>query len=429
VQERELEPTDRKTPSRRHSGVLALAVALIAVAGFALAGLPTTSAASTAPSLPLATVSAPPLNTVTSSHVVDQKPSDASYARMGPDLSAASASGSTALTVATPGCSTGPCPMGITDYGIHNTSSGTLATSSYNATYLESFFDTGASFGVGASVGGGCLDPDAETDVCVTVQENAIVKGLEVKNHAGEYWAQDVAEIAYDSSCSSPCVSNTYSVTWLDNVWNFSYSKICPSGRNAGAGCINPSNIKGNLSSVCAYYGGYPSFYYCVGPTVYDLSPPFSVNTAMTVNSYGPCVHTSTKTCVNFYGEIEEGGTYVFGGYFDGVSFASGKSVGTPYFHVQNLKTPLGLPYDYEWVLGGPGGGSTNVVLTYGDMQSFYCLSTCSTSSNVHSIAHAWSSGRDTGESISDVYMIPNLNFRDLALIDFAADNPQTELW
>jgi len=318
---------------------------------------------------------------------------------------------------ANPGCS-GNCPMGITDYGL--TSS--LGTYSYKYIFAQSFFDSGAELGIGTANGGGCLDPDAAAGVCFTIQQNLVTQDM--YHSGGYYWTQNVPEVAYDSSCSSPCVSGTFSVTFLDNIWNFSSSKgICPSGKDTGAGCINPAKIVGNGESDCSSSGGAPDLWYCVGPTVYDVTLPFTVTAATNVD-YFSCA--SGDNCVDFYGSVESGDSILFGAYYDEVTFHMHDGSKAPFYEVQDKNSPVGLPEDFEWVLGGPGGGSGNTVEDFGDLQSFYCDSGCGSQANYHSIQNAWSSGYDTAEYVFDVYVVPEFNYRDAAELYFAADNPQT---
>jgi len=80
-------------------------------------------------------------------------------------------------------------------------------------------------------------------------------------------------------------------------------------------------------------------------------------------------------------------------------------------------------------VIGGPGGGSSNAVDIEGDMTAETSVCTVSTCYNYPSIQHAWSSGADTAESISDVYMAPLFNSRDLGYIEYQTDNPNVALW
>jgi hypothetical protein len=116
----------------------------------------------------------------------------------------------------------------------------------------------------------------------------------------------------------------------------------------------------------------------------------------------------------------------VYGAYYDEVVFHMKDGTTNPSWQVKNVNSPLGLPYDYEWIMGGPGGGSGNTVADYGDLQSFWCSSGCSLEANYHSIKNAWSSGYDTAEYVFDVYVIPQFNYRDAAELYFAADNSQT---
>ncbi len=324
-------------------------------------------------------------------------------------------------------CSSAPCPMGITDYGVN----ATTTEYSYKSLGDLSYWDSGAELGIGTQEGGGgCLDPYAEAGVCFTLQQNQVIQGLYSKGHLGEYWAQNIAEVAYDESCSAPCVPGTYSVTWLDNIWNFSYSGgVCPSDKDLGKGCIDPKTIVGNQAGDCAYTGGEPRFYYCEAATVYDIGLPFTVNAYTTVNTY----HTSKANFVRFYGEITEGASAVYGLSYDLVKFVYGSAGrGSPSFLVKDALAPFGLPYDYEWVFGGPGDGSTNAVADYGDLQSFYCTSLAACDGPIgsyHTLTHAWSSGEDTSETISDVYVVPPFNQRDLASLLYASDDPDAVIW
>lgn len=324
---------------------------------------------------------------------------------------------------AVPGLCSTTCAMGITDYGV--TPSG--ASYTYNTHMVESFADV-SKFTIGAANGGGCLDANAAD--CMTLQSNWVTKGVQEQGFSGEYWMQDVPEIGYDSSCSSPCVSGTYSVTFLDNIWNLSYSSICPLGH--GHGCMNAAGITGNGTGSCTSYGGAPTFYYCVGATTYGLTLPFTVWTFMSISPgsgtiYGPCASNTTRSCVDFYMSVSEGGSIVVGGYFDSVAFKPGShGAGAPVFHVANASMPYGLPYDGEWDFCGPGGGSSvSMTATSVNMQTFYW----GPAASWQSIKHAWSSGSDTAETASGVAMWSWAGFRDTAQGNTGTDNPQVSLW
>jgi thermopsin len=324
-----------------------------------------------------------------------------------------------------PGCSSSACPMGVTDYGI--TPTGT--SYSYTAATMGAYADISV-LKIGTATGGGCLDPDATH--CLTLQENSIATGVMDKNNKGQYWTQDVPEVALDGSCSSPCVSGDYSVTWLDNIWNFSSPAVY----------LNAATVTGNGQGACSSSGvsasGSDFYYYCVGPTDYGLTLPFTVWAMTSVgpnaNSfYGPCVGV-TDSCVGFWGAIYEGATEPYHGWFDSVAFTAGShGAGTPMFKVANTTTPLGLPYDAEWVMGGPGGGSA-VAVTNSNVMLQSEFNTGAGSSSTASgtwmnVKHAWSSGYDTAEAVTNVYLNGFFGNRYLATATKGANNPQTSLW
>lgn len=81
------------------------------------------------------------------------------------------------------------------------------------------------------------------------------------------------------------------------------------------------------------------------------------------------------------------------------------------------------------WVFGDPAGGSSNAVENFGDLQSFRCPHVCQLGSSFHSIENAWSTAAETTESVSGVYVIPNLKPRETGTLYFATDDPQTAIW
>jgi hypothetical protein len=419
-------------PNRKHapSQALALAVAVMGVIGFGLATIGASPTGVVSVAKGLSTVfgpTAPPLGTHVS--VAPRTLTDLNAVRIGPNLAAAKPAGGGSTSMQ-PGCSSAPCPMGITDYGI----TPNLTTYKLSPKLVEDQIDI-YGLGIGTASGGGCLDPDAAAGQCFTIQSNVVSHNQYVENTKGSYWAQNVPEVAYDASCSSPCVSGEYSVTFLDNIWNFSSSSGCAGTHNSGNDCINPAHITGNDAGRCAAHGGAPSYYYCLGPTVYGVYPPFTVETWTDIDDFNsagchPATGVSGKSCINFYGAVLEAGSLVFSQYYDGVTFHSGAhAAGTPTFYISDSNSPFGLPYDDEWVIGGPGGGSSNAVDMEGDMTGE--TSTCAITNcySYPSMQHAWSSGADTAESISDVQMSPLFNSRDLGYINFNTDNPGVAEW
>ncbi|MCI4326080.1 MAG: thermopsin [Thermoplasmata archaeon] len=324
-----------------------------------------------------------------------------------------------------PGCSKTACPMGVTDYGI--TPTGT--SYGYTAATMSAYADVSV-LKIGAATGGGCLDPDATG--CLTIQENSIANGVADQNNKGQYWTQNVPEVALDGSCSSPCVTGDYSVTWLDNIWNFSST----------ASYLNPATTIGNGQSACSSWGvgtaGTLNYYACVGPTDYGLTLPFTIWAMTSVGPntnayYGPCVGAS-HSCVAFWGAIFEGATESYYGWYDSIAFTAGShGAGSPTFRIGNATTPFGLPYDAEWVMGGPGGGSSVKVTNSNVMlQSEFNTGVGSSGTATGTwmnVKHAWSSGEDTAESVTNVDMQSYFGSRYLATATKGTNNPHTSLW
>jgi hypothetical protein len=412
---------DDRTPSRS----LVFAVVVMSILGFGVAGLSAASASFANGLVPgLASQVDSGVHT-TSTQVTASVGSIT--ARMGPEITPRAPAGGSPLTPTTPGCAGSPCPMGITDYGI-TPSFGAYAESPYvvNSTYDIKSLSIGV---VDADI---CQDTDAVQGQCFTLQQNAVTHNTYVENNKGSYWTQDVAQIAYDKTCSSPCKSGTYSLSWLDNIWNFSSAKgICPTNKDKGPGCINPANIIGNAGGKCSGSGGQPEFYYCVGPTVYGLKPPFNVTATMDIDGSGPCKVTTDLTCVNFFGEVQNSaGKVLQQGYYDGVKFKSGAhGAGSPTYYIHDTFSPFGDAYDFEWDVAGPGDGYSNTVTVVGTMQSFVCNTAACPTGSQTTIKHAWSSGEDTAEEASGVVVKATPKVSHEASTSSGTDNSQVHIW
>jgi hypothetical protein len=334
--------------------------------------------------------------------------------------------------------------MGVTDYGINGISG---ATYSYSAVDVEGFLDI-TELGIGASNGGVCFDPYAYNgNTCFSLQLNWVDHNVvDGRNLKGSYWAQDVAQIAYDASCSSPCVSGYYSLVWDDNIWNFSNSAIDHNCTTSGEqGCMEGSSFNANLNSECnSAYFDTPYVWLCVanlsGEIVYGLYPPFTIWTYITTGGYntatgkttsganGDCGGT-TVSCISFYGSVWEDGTFKSAGYFDGLKFHNTKT-SAPSFYVSGTTiTPTGyLLYDGEWIAGGASGGAGDTLyLATSTWQEFYSK-TGATGTYV-SVPHSYSSGSDTAEYAIDVYQWNWYSLRDTATSLYTTDNPDSVLW
>ena len=275
--------------------------------------------------------------------------------------------------VVAPYYTVGPAPMGIGDFGVRNLTGtpvgsilqsqswqGTLTLNGINATYLDN--------GV----------PDWFTVQLNTVMDNTTVKG--VSNY--HFWIQNVIQYS----------SLTNSLTFLDNIWNFSNPSASEPLGTFYQYC--PSGIGGPVP---------PVFYYCVGPT-YTVPFPFTVhlyvNSSLTVNS---TANKAWSTVTFGYNVVNGVGGLIAQGIYDTVLFNSNVSATpvpppTPKFTVNGLATnPLGLLDDSEIMIGGPGGGSTTTIFAVnGTEQLQYKDMVTGAWTNDPT---AWNEGTDTGET------------------------------
>ena len=285
--------------------------------------------------------------------------------------------------------STSPCPMGVADYG-NNAGS----TYSYKASEFVSWANfTTLSIGTSPI---GCIGSQSQ---CMTIQQNLV--GYNVMEKAikagaspstspdkkatisGEYWPQDVPFVAQSGS-------NFY-INELDNIWNFSSSSA---EMNAP--------IYPNLLGQCAQHGGQPQYYFCLGKATIQTTLPFEVQIVLTTGILSSGTYTG-HSYFEFGIWVYHSGTLVGGGNFDEVAFTA-KAKSAPYFYVSGgQKNPLGLYNDAETVLCGPGGGSSVKITSVGASltEQYIPLS----GGSLTTIAHAWSAGTDTAETVSNVAM------------------------
>ncbi|MHB8361673.1 MAG: thermopsin family protease, partial [Thermoplasmataceae archaeon] len=183
-------------------------------------------------------------------------------------------------------------------------------------------------------------------------------------------WTQNVALYS----------TKTHKLTLIDNIWNFT-----------GFYLNQNSILSGNGTKS---FG----FYYDVGPS-FNLSGKFSLNLSLVTSVIGG------ETAVKFLYNIIDP-TKNYNGVYDTVLFNSESlnqnSSVTPEakFLVSGTKlTPIGLLNDAEFILGGPGGGSS---------ASFYNLSANMTLRYLNggkytNVKTAYDFGGDTGETATGV--------------------------
>lgn len=259
--------------------------------------------------------------------------------------------------------SSGPCPMGVADFGV--TSGGTKY--SYTAVTFKSSV-TFTKLDIGKSTVSTKF-PE------MSIQLNAVADNMYFKGSPGFYWTQDVPFVIQEAS-------NKFVVTAVDNIWNF----------QTGA---SMKGVKGNLEGGCASSGiGSPGQYYCESKTSFTVSLPFTVTMEMLVGI------SSGHSAVEF--EYEVSGHAMVA--YDLVTFP-GSAPKFPYYLVEDASAPLSniLLLDAETVLCGPGGGSSVKILAIA--ATFEEEYKATSSASFTSVPHAWSEGRDTAETSSGVHM------------------------
>jgi len=275
----------------------------------------------------------------------------------------------------TPGYTTGgPAPVGVAEYGVYN-DSGTLVPENLSTTSLAGSF-------VGVNpiceeISDNCttsvLSMDSGAPDAYGLQLNAVLQNVTLFNTPGyEFWTQNVFEYSTFSQ-------QLYIIT---NIWNFS---------SYGAG-FTPNSLAGHGPNGTEVPG---ELYYSVsGP--YNISADYSAIVELQSGLAG------NDDAVEFSFEVANG-TVEYGGVNDFAVFnstgAGGPGVDTPALYVASGSqyTPVGVPSDWEFVMGGPGGGSNVDILSMYSQMDLYWLDPNTSSFDV--VPSAYNVGSETGET------------------------------
>ncbi|MHB1708076.1 MAG: thermopsin family protease [Thermoplasmataceae archaeon] len=262
--------------------------------------------------------------------------------------------------------SSAPAPMGIGDFGIVNGTGENYNTSSFNGTLtvnnLSDFY----------------LLNDAPNTV--SVQLNAVLGNATVKgNDSYSFWSQNV--MVYST--------RTHILSLEDNVWNFS----------SPTSVMEPGTILGSTGNVI----NYPGVHIALGPS-------FTVTMPFTISLYLNSTNNGTANNIVFFnysltGNIN-GSRQTEYGTFDRVTFNStggepaGYKAKPANFTVNGRElAPNGLLYDAEFMMGGPGGGSTTSIYNISANMSLKYRS----NSAYRNVPSAYDFGTDTGETSEGV--------------------------
>ena len=267
--------------------------------------------------------------------------------------------------VIAPSYNSAPAPMGIGFYGTKNVSGKLVG---YNLTTPSVM----ASIGVKNMSQFYLLNdgPTSETFQLNSVLTNVTLFG----NSTYTFWTQNVAFYS----------ERTQTVQFLTNIWNFSSPAVAIS------------------SNVFHSYGGIlcaPTFYYAIGPTIH-VTTPFSLN--LYLNST-----VVDRDSAVFFNYSIMSGNHVQSGSYDYAIFNS--TYGQPstftakapeYLASGTQITPTGfIPYDFEIMVGGPGGGSTQSIYNVNATMNLMYRG----SKGYVNVPSAYDVGSETGETSEGV--------------------------
>lgn len=261
-----------------------------------------------------------------------------------------------------------PAPMGVSDWGYMEPSSLKLPY-----TYTTTSFQGSVMFEELKPMYPMNSDPGS-----VAVQLNAVLDGVSLNGHGSyTFW---IKNIMYYTPSSGE-------VFLIDNVWNLSSPSMSLPSNSILSG-------SGNVAS--------DIFYFNVGPemklngdsaiTLYVTTGVVDGNTAVIFDySVGQPEMNQTTPRTTF-------DTVVFNSKGTGSSPASGNAV----FKVDGFKkTPSGLLYDVELVLGGPGGGSMTTIYDANGQLKLKFLGSDGTYTKLPAAYNYGSNAAETAQGIS----------------------------
>ncbi len=259
----------------------------------------------------------------------------------------------------------GPAPMGVGEFGLEN-SSGTITPYMLNTTSVAGTF---------APSNLQVLYFDTANPQLYGVQLNAVNVGVSLFGNASyQFWTQNV--VTYNIASGQ--------LQFEDNVWNF--------------------------SSPATYLS--PNVFYAHGPNgtqvgtefYYAYSAPMVVSYPFSLTLYLNSTLIGGRNAVYFNYSVTDSAGKTVSGSYDYVVFnslaGSATTVPASMYQADGYGyNPLGLPNDFEIIMGGPGGGSsTNIVSGSATMSLMYWDAA---TSSYQSVPSAYNVGGETGETVA----------------------------
>lgn len=255
-----------------------------------------------------------------------------------------------------------PAPMGIGDLGLRNVSgqlqgyhyttssfNGTISVNSSSAFYLEN--DAPHSF---------------------AVQLNSVLTNVTVAgNTHNTYWTQNVAFYS----------TRTHTLQFVSNIWNFT---------SANASLPNSTIAYSNGSQ---YY--YPGVYIALGPQ-YNVTFPFTLSLYLNTSVVDGLDAVYFNYTIHFANGTSKSGQYDMVEFNAGPGYGNGNPATAAVYAVNgNSTAPNGLLQDSEFIIGGPGGGSTSQFYSMNATMSLSYLK----NGHYSNVPSAYDFGTDTGET------------------------------
>lgn len=269
-----------------------------------------------------------------------------------------------------PSYTSAPAPMGIASYGTEN-NSGSIVPYTYNTSGFEGVINltSAAEFYM-----------ESDSPHSFSMQLNAVLNNVTLfGQHNFQFWTQNVVDYS----------TRTGELTFVDNIWNFS----------SPSAVINGNEFHSHNGTVVPGV-----FYYDIGPVV-NITFPFTLKLYLSTAVVGG--YDTVYFNYSIAGKSPSGSAVNRSGTYDTVQFNSKATTGsavTPPAHYEvsgNRLTDTGfIPMDAEFIIGGPGGGST---------ADFYNIS-----GNMHllmegsqgtffPVGSAFNAGSETGETSSGI--------------------------
>ncbi|MEM0157279.1 MAG: thermopsin [Thermoplasmataceae archaeon] len=270
-----------------------------------------------------------------------------------------------------PSYTSAPAPMGLASYGLMN-SSGKLLPYTYSTSSFQGTINI-------SSVSEFYMGSDAPHSF--SIQLNSVLNNVTLFGNTGyQYWTQNVVDYS----------SMTGQLTFVDNIWNFTSPSAVINGNEfySHGGTVVPG-----------------VYYYDIGPTLHIL-PPFNLSLYLNTTT----IDNRNTVFFNYSisGRLENGTSIDKSGSYDQVEFNSTSPVSGPVppsqFQVSGSQlTGTGfIPMDAEFIIGGPGGGSTADFYNFSGSMALHYLDR---SGRVVSVGSAYNAGSETGETSSGIGM------------------------